>query len=61
VPKVAAPERKQSFAKVELGYTDEQGAEEALRCMGCDLRFMVARMLSQTPKGANRAEGQKAI
>ena len=61
VPKVAAPERKQSFAKVELGYTDEQGAEEALRCMGCDLRFMVAKMLSQKPKDTNRAEGPKAI
>jgi len=61
VPKVAAPERKQSFAKVELGYTDEQGAEEALRCMGCDLRFMVAKMLSQKPKDTNRSEGPKAI
>jgi formate dehydrogenase beta subunit len=60
-PRVSAPERKQSFAKVELGYTDEQGAEESLRCMGCDLRFMVAKMVEQPSKDANRSEGQKAI
>ena len=61
IPKLPPEQRKDNFAKIELGYTDEAGAEEALRCMGCDVRFMVAKMLSQPPKGANKSEGQKAI
>jgi len=39
------------FNQVELGFNDELGQEEAKRCMGCDLRFMVARMVaSPEPK-----------
>ena len=34
------------FTQVELGFTDELGNEEAKRCMGCDLRFAVARMVA---------------
>jgi NADPH-dependent glutamate synthase beta subunit-like oxidoreductase len=32
--------------EVELGFSDELGQEEAKRCMGCDLRFKVARMVA---------------
>ena len=35
-----------NFAQVELGFSDELGNEEAKRCMGCDLRFAVARMVA---------------
>ena len=38
------------FAQVELGFSDELGYEEAKRCMGCDLRFAVARMVA-SPTG----------
>jgi len=34
------------FKQVELGFNDELGEEEAKRCMGCDLRFAVARMVA---------------
>jgi len=61
IPTLPPEQRKASFAKVELGFSDEAGAGEALRCMGCDLRFMVSSMIAQPPKGANRPEGQKAI
>jgi formate dehydrogenase beta subunit len=36
-----------NFTRVELGFKDESGEEEAKRCMGCDLRFKVARMVAQ--------------
>jgi NADPH-dependent glutamate synthase beta subunit-like oxidoreductase len=49
MPTAAAKLRKTNFAKVELGFGDQAGAEEALRCMGCDLRFMVAKMVAQPP------------
>ena len=49
VPTLAPEQRKGNFAKVELGFSDQAGAEEALRCMGCDLRFMVTRMVAQPP------------
>jgi hypothetical protein len=35
-----------NFTQVELGFSDELGNEEAKRCMGCDLRFAVARMVA---------------
>ena len=35
-----------NFSQVELGFSDELGQEEAKRCMGCDLRFAVARMVA---------------
>jgi NADPH-dependent glutamate synthase beta subunit-like oxidoreductase len=35
-----------NFSQVELGFSDELGEEEAKRCMGCDLRFTVARMVA---------------
>ena len=35
-----------NFIQVELGFSDELGNEEAKRCMGCDLRFAVARMVA---------------
>jgi len=56
MPSLAPDQRKGSFAKVELGFTDEAGAEEALRCMGCDLRFMVSRMVAQPPLSAVKAK-----
>jgi formate dehydrogenase beta subunit len=37
------------FKQVELGFTDKLGEEEAKRCMGCDLRFLVAHMVD-TPE-----------
>jgi NADPH-dependent glutamate synthase beta subunit-like oxidoreductase len=35
-----------NFDDIELGFSDELGEEEAKRCMGCDLRFAVARMVA---------------
>jgi len=35
-----------NFSQAELGFSDELGQEEAKRCMGCDLRFKVARMVA---------------
>ena len=35
-----------NFSQIELGFSDELGEEEAKRCMGCDLRFTVARMVA---------------
>jgi ferredoxin len=35
-----------NFTQVELGFSNELGEEEAKRCMGCDLRFAVARMVA---------------
>jgi formate dehydrogenase beta subunit len=34
------------FEQIELGFSDTLGEEEAKRCMGCDLRFAVARMVA---------------
>ncbi len=34
------------FSQVELGFSDEIGNEEAKRCMGCDLRFAVSRLVA---------------
>ncbi len=52
MPTAAPEQRKTNFAKIELGFSDQAGAEEALRCMGCDLRFMVAKMVAQPPPSA---------
>ncbi|OGN92051.1 MAG: hypothetical protein A2Z70_03095 [Chloroflexi bacterium RBG_13_48_17] len=35
-----------NFSQVELGFSDELGQEESKRCMSCDLRFAVARMVA---------------
>lgn len=50
-PSLPPEQRRGSFAQVELGFTDAAGLEEAVRCMGCDLRFMVAHMVAQPPPG----------
>jgi formate dehydrogenase beta subunit len=52
MPTAAPEQRKTNFDKIELGFSDQAGAEEALRCMGCDLRFMVAKMVAQPPPSA---------
>jgi formate dehydrogenase beta subunit len=49
MPAAAVSERKSSFIQVEQGFTDEAGLEESMRCMGCDLRYMVGRMVAQPP------------
>ena len=46
MPSLSPTERIRSFAQSELGFTDELGSEEAKRCMGCDLRFAVSRMVA---------------
>ena len=56
MPTTSVEQGKGKFAKVELGFSDEAGAEEALRCMGCDLRFMVAKMVAQPPPSAAKAK-----
>jgi NADPH-dependent glutamate synthase beta subunit-like oxidoreductase len=48
MPTTKSTKRMGNFAQVELGFTDELGSEEAKRCMGCDLRFAVARMVAST-------------
>jgi hypothetical protein len=55
MPTASTQQRKTDFAKVELGFSDQAGAEEALRCMGCDLRFMVAKLVTQPPLNAAKA------
>jgi len=52
MPTAPVEQGKGKFAKAELGFSDEAGAEEALRCMGCDLRFMVAKLVAQPPLSA---------
>jgi NADPH-dependent glutamate synthase beta subunit-like oxidoreductase len=56
MPTAAPEQRKTNFDKIELGFSDQAGAEEALRCMGCDLRFMVAKMVAQPPPSAVKAK-----
>ena len=55
MPTASVEQGKSNPAKVELGFSDEAGAEEALRCMGCDLRFMVAKFVAQPPLSASKA------
>ena len=52
MPTASVEQGKGKFAKAELGFSDEAGTEEALRCMGCDLRFMVAKLVAQPPLSA---------
>jgi NADPH-dependent glutamate synthase beta subunit-like oxidoreductase len=52
MPTAPVEQGKGKLAKAELGFSDEAGAEEALRCMGCDLRFMVAKLVAQPPLSA---------
>ena len=47
MPCASPPERKTNFAQVEQGFSDDAGQQESLRCMGCDLRFIVGRMVAQ--------------
>jgi formate dehydrogenase beta subunit len=47
MPCASPAERKTSFAQVEQGFSDDAGQQESLRCMGCDLRFIVGRMVAQ--------------
>lgn len=44
-----------NFTQVELGFSDGLGNEEAKRCMGCDLRFAVARMVAGPEDKVNKA------
>jgi formate dehydrogenase beta subunit len=55
MPTASVEQGKSKSAKVELGFSDEAGAEEALRCMGCDLRFMVAKLVAQPLLSASKA------
>ena len=56
MPTASVEQSKGESAKVELGFSDGAGSEEALRCMGCDLRFMVAKFVEQPPLSASKAE-----
>ncbi len=56
MPTSSVEQGKGKVAKVELGFSDEAGAEEALRCMGCDLRFMVAKLVAQPPLNVKKAK-----
>jgi NAD-dependent dihydropyrimidine dehydrogenase PreA subunit/ferredoxin len=55
MPTASVEQGKGESAKVELGFSDEAGSEEALRCMSCDLRFMVAKFVAQPPLSASKA------
>jgi ferredoxin len=46
MPTAKPAKQIRNFNQVELGFSDELGQEEAKRCMGCDLRFAVARMVA---------------
>ncbi len=46
MPTAKPAKQVDNFTQVELGFSDELGNEEAKRCMGCDLRFAVARMVA---------------
>jgi hypothetical protein len=42
VPETELQRRHENFHEVALGYTDEQAAKEAKRCLQCDLRLYMA-------------------
>jgi formate dehydrogenase beta subunit len=42
VPEIDVERRHESFREVALGFTDEQAAKEAKRCLQCDLRLYMA-------------------
>ncbi len=46
VPCVPVSERMTDFKQVEQGFDNELGNAEANRCMNCDLRFYIDRMVS---------------
>jgi formate dehydrogenase (NADP+) beta subunit len=46
IPAAKPAKQIRNFNQVELGFSNELGEEEAKRCMGCDLRFAVARMVA---------------
>jgi ferredoxin len=46
MPAAKPAKQIRNFSQVELGFSDELGNEESKRCMGCDLRFAVARMMA---------------
>ena len=54
MPSKAPAKQIGNFAQVELGFTDEIGADEAKRCIGCDLRFAVARMVAGPEQRAEK-------
>ncbi len=37
IPEVKPPERKVSFAEIELAFAEERARQEAKRCLRCDL------------------------
>jgi NADH-quinone oxidoreductase subunit F len=37
VPTLPVPERKRSFAEIELCFSEDRAAQEAKRCLRCDL------------------------
>lgn len=43
MPTLPAPERHESFSEVELGFNEEQAAQEARRCLHCDLEFRLVK------------------
>jgi len=50
VQEIEVQRRHESFREVVLGFTDEQAAKEAKRCLQCDLRLHVARNPSPPEK-----------
>jgi NADPH-dependent glutamate synthase beta subunit-like oxidoreductase len=46
IPCLATVKRLNNFNQIELGFDQELGSAEADRCMGCDLRFHIAHMIS---------------
>jgi NADPH-dependent glutamate synthase beta subunit-like oxidoreductase len=52
VPELEVEKRREGFEEVALGYTDEQAAKEARRCLQCDLRLYM---------GANPSPPQRVL
>lgn len=51
VPCLSTAKRLKNFDQVEQGFDQKLGDAEADRCMGCDLRFYIARMTSTSKTG----------
>ena len=58
MPTTSVEQGKGKLAKAESGFSDEAGAAEALRCLGCDLRFMVAKLVAQPPLTGVKAKAK---
>ena len=54
MPKKKPAKQIDKFDEIELGFSNDLGEEEAKRCMGCDLRFAVARMVAGPVGKANK-------